>query len=207
LGGATADDLLLTDAGGSMKQALSHLLDDYLSAALFLLAYGASGSLRAAVGVTMVVAVVPVVWLALKRRPVAPLRWVSLGLVVALGAAAWFMQNPRFVMVRPSAVHFGLAAAMARSGWMSRYLNPPAQRNVPRPVVVAAGHAWAVLMAALGFTNLIIALYFDVRVWAWFVMVTSIGVKAGALALQYVVFRSFLRRQPIEAAAGGPSSE
>jgi intracellular septation protein len=188
-----------------MKQALSHLFDDYLSAGLFLLVYGASGSLRPAVGVTVVLAVVPVLRLVLKRRRVAPLRWMSLGLVLALGAAAWFTQSPRFIMARPSVVHFALAAAMSRGGWMFRFLNPPAQRNVPRAAVVAAGHAWAVLMAALGFTNLIIALYFDLAVWAWFVMAIAVGAKAAALALQFAVFRSFVRRQPIEAADGGPS--
>jgi hypothetical protein len=74
---------------------------------------------------------------------------------------------------------------------------------VPRAAIAAAGHAWAVLMAALGFTNLVIAIHFDLLVWAWFVLAIAIGSKAAALALQYAVFRSFLRRQPIEAAAGG----
>jgi intracellular septation protein len=183
-----------------MRQALSELIDDYLSALLFLVAYRVSGSLPVATGVAVLVGAVPVALRIAQRRPIGPLQWASLGLVFGLGVAAWLTANPRFVMARPSAVHFALAAAMSRSGWMRRYLNAPAQQNVPKTVVAAGGYAWAVLMAALGFTNLIIALYFDLATWAWFVMVVSIGAKIAALALQYAIFRTILRRQPARAA-------
>jgi intracellular septation protein len=189
-----------------MKQALAHLFDDFLSAVLFLIAYGATGNLRAAVGAAVLVGIAPVAWCVLRRQRVAALRWASLGLLLALGAAAWLGQSPRFIMARPSAVHFALAAAMSRGGWMFRHLNPPAQRNAPKAVIVAAGYAWAVLMAALGFTNLIIALYFDLATWAWFVTVISVGAKLAALALQFAVFRTIVRRRPAQATAGNAGS-
>jgi intracellular septation protein A len=184
-----------------MKQALWHLLDDLSSAILFLVAYAASGSLDVAIGVVVLFAVVPAVRLSLRRRRAEPLRWASLALVLALAGAAWLARSPRFIMARPSAVHLVLAAAMLRGGWMFAHLNATAQRNAPRGLVVATGYAWAVLMAALGFTNLIIALYFDLRVWGWFVAVVSPGAKIAALALQYAVFRSIVRRRSAQAAA------
>jgi intracellular septation protein len=189
-----------------MKQALSHLLDDFLSAVLFLVAYGATGSLSTAVAVAVLVGIVPAAWRVVQRRRVDALQWASLGLVLALGAAAWLGQSPRFIMARPSAVHFALAASMSRAGWMDRYLNAPAQQNVPKTMVVAAGYAWAVLMAAIGFTNLIIALYFDLRVWAWFVTLISVGAKLAALALQFAIFRTIVRRRLGRATAGAPTS-
>jgi intracellular septation protein A len=129
-----------------MQQALWHLLDDFLAAVLFLMVYGASHSLRGAVVAAVLVSVVPVAARGLERRRVELFKWMSLGLALALGAAAWFGQSPRFLMAKPSAVHFGLAVAMSRGGWMLRYLNTVAQQNVPKGVVVAAGYAWAVLM-------------------------------------------------------------
>jgi intracellular septation protein A len=187
-----------------MKQALWHILDDLLSAVWFLIAYGASGSLRVAVGITVLAALAPVSMRVLRQRRVEPLQWSSLGLMLALGAAAWLLGSPRFMMARPSAVHLALAAAMSRGGWMIPYLNATARDNVPKSVVVAAGHAWAVLMAALGLTNLIIALYFDLWVWAWYVTVISVGAKLAALALQYAVFRALVRRGLARAAAPQP---
>jgi intracellular septation protein len=178
-----------------MRQALAHLLDDFVSALLFLIAYEASGGLRVAVGITMLAALTPALWRVPQRRRVEPLQWSSLGMTLALGGAAWLFESPRFIMAKPSAVHFALAAAMCRGGWMIPHLNTTARQNVPRPVIVAAGYAWGVLMAALGFTNLIIALYFDLRVWAWFVTAISVGAKLAALALQYAVFRTLVRRR------------
>ena len=183
-----------------MKQALWHILDDFLSAVWFLIAYGASGSLRVAVGIAVLAALAPVSMRVLRQRRVEPLQWSSLGLMLALGAAAWLLGSPRFMMARPSAVHLALAAAMSRGGWMIPYLNAAARDNVPKPVVVGAGHAWAVLMAALGLTNLIIALYFDLWVWAWFVTVISVGAKLAALVLQFAVFRTLVRRRLARAA-------
>jgi intracellular septation protein len=189
-----------------MQRALAYLLGDYLSAIVFLAAYGASGRLRSAVGAAVLFGIVPILWRAWRYRRIEPLRWLNGALIVALGAAAWAAHTPRFVMARPSAVHFALAAAMSRGGWMFEYLNAPARDSVPRAVMVAAGYAWAVLMAALGFTNLIIALYFDVPTWAWFVAVISPGVKMAALALQFSVFRGFVRRRGGTAAAGDPEN-
>ena len=187
-----------------MKQALGHILDDFVSAVLFLIAYEASGSLRAAIGIALLAALTPVARRVLQRRRVEPLQWSSLGLMFALGTAAWLLESARFIMARPSAVHFALAAVMCRGGWMLPHLNTAARQNVPKPVVVAAGYAWAVLMAALGLTNLIIALYFDLRVWAWFVTLISVGAKLAALALQYAVFRTLVRRRLARAAGLHP---
>jgi intracellular septation protein len=184
-----------------MKQALWHLIEDLLSALLFLLVYADSGSLRVAIGAIVLFGVVPAARLVLRRRHVEPLRWASLGLVLVLAAAAWLAQSPRFIMARPSAVHFALAAVMTNGGWMHPHLNAIAQHNVPKGLVVATGYGWAVLMATLGFTNLIIALYFDLEAWAWFVAVISPGAKIAALALQYAVFRSIVRRRLAQAAA------
>ncbi len=187
-----------------MRQALGHILEDFVSAVLFVVAYGASGSLRGAVGIATLAALTPAAWSVLHRRRVEPWQWSSLGLSLALGAAAWFFGSPRFIMAKPSAVHLALAAAMCRGDWLSPQLNAAARQSVPKPVVVAASYAWAVLMAALGLTNLIIALYFDLKVWAWFVTAISVGAKFAALALQYAVFRTLVRRRLARAAALHP---
>ena len=49
-------------------------------------------------------------------------------------------------------------------------------------------------MAALRLANLVIAGYFDVATWAWFISVGAVGAKLAALAIQYAVFRTIVRR-------------
>src|SRR5271167_18102 len=158
-----------------MKQALWQLLNDFLSTILFVLVYALSGSLFAAAGVAVAAGLTQLARLRLMRRRIEPMQWMSLGLVVVLGGATLLMHSPRFMMLKPTIVHFAVAAVMLRRGWMIRYLPEVARRNVSEAIVVVAGYAWAGLLAALGLANLVIALDFDFATWAWFVSVGAIG--------------------------------
>ena len=183
-----------------MKQALRQLLSDFLSAILFLVVYAISGSLFAAAGIAVSAALVQFARLGLTRRRIEPMQWMSLGLVVVLGGATMLTQSPRFMMIKPTIVHFAVATVMLRRGWMLRYLPELVLQNVPEPTIVAAGYAWAALLAALGLTNLFIALRFDFTTWAWFISVGSVGAKLAAFAVQYGVFRAIVRQRIAQAA-------
>ena len=177
-----------------MKQAFRQLLSDFLSAILFLL-YAVSGGLFAAARIAVIAGLVQLAWLSLTRRRIEPMQWMSLGLVVVLGGATMLTQSPRFMMIKPTIVHFAVATVMLRRGWMLRYLPEVVLRNVPEPTIVAAGYAWAALLAVLGLTNLFIALRFDFITWAWFVSVGAGGAKLAAFALQYGIFRMIVRQR------------
>src|SRR5207302_400363 len=128
-------------------------------------------------------------------RRIEPMQWMILGLVVVLGTATILTESPRFMMVKPSIGHFAVAVIMLRRGWMIRYLPEIVTQNLPEPVIVAAGYAWAGLLAAIGIVNLGFAAYGDIVIWAWFISVGSIGAKIAAFALQYGVFRMMIRRR------------
>jgi predicted dienelactone hydrolase len=49
-------------------------------------------------------------------------------------------------------------------------------------------------MAALGLANIGFVLYGDLSAWAWFISIGAIGAKIAAFLLQYVVFRTIIRR-------------
>jgi len=176
-----------------VKHALGQLLSDFLSAILFLVVYALSGDLFAAAAIALAAGVAQFTRLKLTGRRVEPMQWMSLGPVVVLGGATMLTQSPRFIMVKPTIVHFAVAAVMLRRGWMIRYLPEIVLRNVPEPAIVAAGYGWAALLAAIGLVNLIIALHFDFVTWAWFVSVGAVGAKLVAFALQYGVFRTVIR--------------
>jgi intracellular septation protein len=184
-----------------VKQALRQSLSDFLSAILFLVVYALSGNLFAAASTAVTAALAQLAFIWLTRRRVEPMQWMSLGLVMVLGGATMLTQSPRFLMVKPTIVHFAVAAVMLRRGWMIRYLPEIVRQNVPEATIVAAGYAWAALLAALGLTNLIIALRFDFVTWAWFVSVGSVGAKLAAFALQYGIFRVIIRQRIVQSAA------
>ena len=184
-----------------MKQALWHLLSDLLTATVFLIAYAVSSDVRLSAGAGVVTGLVHAASFRLARRRSQAIKWADFGLLLTLGGATILTRDPRFMMVKPSLVHFGVAAGMFRRGWMVAYITAIARQNVPAAVIVATGYAWAVLMAALGLANAVIALDFDLTTWAWFILVGSVGAKLGAVALQYTVFRTIVRRRLAQPAA------
>ena len=183
-----------------MKQALRQLLGDFLSAILFLVVYVVSGSLFAAAGIAVAAGLAQLVRLKVAGRRIEPMQWMSMGLVVMLGGATMLTQSPRFMMIKPTIVHFAVAAVMLRRGWMLRYLPDIVLQNVPETTIVAAGYAWAGLLAALGLANLFIVLHLGFAAWAWFISVGSVGAKLTAFALQYGIFRAIVRQRIAQSA-------
>ena len=198
-----------------MRQAVSQLVSDFLSALFFLFVYLATGNIIAAAAIAIAAAVIQLGYVKFSGRHIEPMQWMSLGLVIVLSGASILTQSPRFVMLKPSIAHFAVAAVMLRRGWMTRYLPEIARQNLPENVPVIAGYAWAALLVGIGLANIAIALYADFATWAWFVSVGAVGIKIAAFLLQYAVFRILVRRNLIRtraaasegvAAAGGVSS-
>jgi intracellular septation protein len=177
-----------------MKQALRQLINDFLSAIFFFGVYSLTGSIAAGTAIAIAVGAAQFIRLKRARRAIEPMQWMSLGLVLVLGTATLLTQSPRFMMLKPSFVHFAIAAVMLRRGWMARYLPAIVHENVPETVIVGAGYAWAGLMIGLGIANVVIATQLDIKIWAWFISFGAIGAKLTALLLQYAVFRIMVRR-------------
>jgi intracellular septation protein len=189
----------------AMRTALVQLLSDFLSAIVFLIIYSGTGNLYLATGAAITTSLAQFAVAKIRSRPVDAMQWLILGMVVLLGSATLITQDSRFIMVKPSIVHFAIGAVMLRRGWMMRYLPPIARDNIPESVLVGAGYAWAVLMCGLGTLNIIITVTLPFAVWAWFISVGAIGAKIAAFLLQYVIFRTIIRRKLRGAAAGGPA--
>jgi intracellular septation protein A len=177
-----------------MKQALSHLFNDLLSALLFLAVYLTTANITAAAAVAITVGLTQIVVQRFTGRRIWPMQWISILVVIVLSAASIATQSPRFVMLKPSLGHFAIAAAMLKRGWMSRYLPEIALRYLPDNVLVVAGYAWAGLMVGLGLANMAIALWAPFAIWVWFISMGAIGAKVAAFVLQYAVFRTMIRR-------------
>jgi intracellular septation protein A len=189
-----------------MRTALVQLLSDFVSVIAFVIVYGSTDSLWLATGAAIAVSIAQFVLFKLRDQPVDAMQWLILGMVVVLGAAALITEDSRFVMVKPSIVHFAVGAVMLRRGWMMRYLPPVVRDNIPESVLVTSGYAWAALMFALGALNIAVALTLPFSVWAWFISVGAVGAKIVAFLVQYVVFRTIVRRTLNAAAARGPAT-
>jgi intracellular septation protein len=185
-----------------MRTALVQLLSDFLSALVFLIIYGSTGNIYVATGAAIAISLTQFAVLKIRGRRVDAMQWLVLGMVVVLGSAALITQDSRFIMVKPSIVHFAVGAVMLRRGWMMRYLPPIVRDNIPESIITGTGYVWAALMFTLGALNLVVALTLPFRIWAWFITVGVLGGKIVAFLVQYVIFHAIVRRKLREAAAG-----
>ena len=171
-----------------MKDVFGKLLTDFLSTIVFLTVYLTTGNVLLATSVAIAGAVAQVVYSRVKGEPLAFMTYASLALVIVLGSATLLTNDPRFVLAKPSIAHFAIGAIMLKRGWMLRYMPPLVSETIPEYVTVA-GYAWAVLMFALGLGTIAVASTGDLKLWAIYVSVVSVGAKVAAFAIQYAVFR------------------
>lgn len=179
-----------------MKDALQKLLVDFLSAIGFLVVYWASGSVIAATCVAIAVAITQFIHAKVSGRPLSIMTGASLGLAVVLGVATLMTNDARFVLMKPSLVHFAIGAIMLRPGWLLRYLPPIVTETIPQ-TVTAIGYSWAALMFVLGAGVIVTALTGDMWWWGFYVSVIAIGAKIVMFAITYVIFRVSVRRAMI----------
>ena len=93
------------------------------------------------------------------------MEWLSLFLVIAAGAATAMTDDPRFVLLKPTAIYVIVGVVMLKRGWMNRYL-PTIARAVAPDVAVVVGFLWAGLMFVSAAVNAFIALTCSVTTWA-----------------------------------------
>jgi intracellular septation protein A len=173
------------------------LLLDFLGAIVFaaLLALGVNVTTAALAGVGVVVAQVAIQLV--RKKPVAPLQWLSLVLVISTGAATMITHDPRFVMAKPSVIYALVGVVMLKRGWMLRYVPPIAAGHVT-DVMTAFGYVWAGLMFATGAANAVVAVGWP-QWWPAFIAVVPLGSKAVLFAVQYLCVRTVAKRRILAA--------
>jgi len=184
-----------------MQTALYQLAEDFLSTIVFLIVYFVSGELYLAVIVAIVVGIGQFIALKRRGRTLDVMAWLALTMAIVLGGATLITNDSRFIMAKPSVVHFAVAMVMLRRGWLARYMPDIVKQNVPERVLVGWGYGWAALMVVLGLLNLYVAGYYSIDVWAWFISVVAVGAKVVMFLIQFVVIRLQVRRNLRLAAA------
>ena len=171
-----------------MKDVFLRLGTDFFSSILFAAIYFATGNIALATGVGIAGAVFQAIRARIKGSELGFMTWASLGLVIVLGTATLFTNDPRFVLAKPSIAHFAIGAIMLKRDWMLRYVPPIVSETIPEYVTIA-GFCWAALMFALGLGTIAIAMTGDIKLWAIYVSFVAVGAKIAAFAIQYVSFR------------------
>ena len=183
----------------SFLYAIRPLLLDFLSTIVFvvLVALKVDPTIAAASGIA--IGVGQVVFLKATQRPIAPLQWMGLGLVVVFGTASLLTHDLRFLMVKPTVIYLLVGGVMLQRGWMLRYM-PPVAAGHGEDIMIAFGYVWAGLMIVTAVANAIVAVAFTNH-WVQFMAIFPMASKLILFAVQYATTRSIVRQRVLAARA------
>lgn len=189
----------------SFLYAVRPIATDLAATLVFYAVLASTGDPRAAALSGIALGVSQLAFTKWRRRPVPPLQWASLGLIVALGALTILTRDPRFVLVKVTIFYGAFGATMLRPGWMARYIPTVANGHLPERLVGNFERLWAGLMLGTGALNLVLAFTADARTAANVMAPMAAGSKIALFAIQYALFRSIARpriKAAIDRAAG-----
>jgi len=155
------------------------LFFDFLPILLFFVAYKTSGIYVAtAVAIAASLTLVGYTWL--RTRKVEPMQLVSLGLIVVFGGATLWLQNPLFIMWKPSILYILFAAAFLGSQFIGdktlveRMMG--SLMSAPQVIWRQVNIAWVSFFIALAVLNLYVAYNFDEATWVNFKLFGLMGI-------------------------------
>ena len=171
----------------NLLHAARPLANDLFSSLLFAALVALGVDTQVATLTAMGVGLAHVILWRVLGRPVAPLQWASLALVLTFGTLGLFLHDSRFLMAKPTVIYLILTIMMLKRGWMLRYM-PPISIGHGETSMIAFGYAWAGLMALTGVANLVVAVQFP-HLWPAFLAIFPTVSKIGLFAVQYAFMR------------------
>ncbi|RZJ09852.1 MAG: septation protein A [Rubrivivax sp.] len=122
--------------------------------------------------VVMVATLAQAAVLKLRGQKIDLMLWISLVLVVTLGAATVWFHNETFIKWKPTGLYWSVALAL----WMSQVLFGKnlvrgllgKQMELPEAIWLRLNRIWVLFFAALGVLNLYVAYNFSTSAWANF---------------------------------------
>ena len=184
----------------AFKLAGSH--HDQASALAATLHYTASDPKQLPILIATAVAIVATVfqisWVLLRHGKVDTMLWVSLGLITVLGGATLLLQDPTFIIWKPTALYWLFALVLAVSQLffgknLIRSMMHQAQLELPDPVWVRLNFAWVVFFTGMGVLNLYVAFNYSQETWVDFKLFGATG-----LMLVFMVAQGFMLAKYIE---------
>jgi intracellular septation protein len=159
--------------------------------------------------VMTIVTLVQVAVLKATRRPVHLMLWITFALVIVLGGATIWFQNPLFIKWKPSLAYWSLGLAF----WASRLFGKNLLREMlgselelPTSVWQRLNFAWIAFLGLMGLINLYVAYAFSTATWASFKVFGATGLMLAFSIGQVIYLSRYLKPQVGDSKPPGPAS-
>jgi len=165
------------------------LLFDLLPLILFFAAFKLA-DLYVATAVAIAASIAQIAWLRLRKRPIEPMPWASLIIIVVFGGMTLVLRDETFIKWKPTVLYLSFALALGVARWALRRNLIAAmmggQVRLPAAIWDRMNLAWIVFFAAMAVLNLYIAYNFPTELWVNFKTFGTL-----ALTVLFVIGQAF----------------
>jgi intracellular septation protein len=147
-----------------------HFLAEYFPLILFFVAFKVA-DIYVATAVAIVASIAQIIYFRVRRGRVAPMHWMSLGIIVVFGGATLLLHDETFIKWKPTVLYwlFAMVLLVGRVVFRRNLIAALLPDLVlPEPLWGRITWAWVAFLAAMGAANLYIAANFTTDVWVNF---------------------------------------
>ena len=153
-------------------------LFDLFPVILFFVAFKLT-DIYVATGVAIAASCAQIGWLAIRRKRIDPMLWVSFAVIVLFGGATLALQNETFIKWKPTVLYwlFASSLAVAALGFRKNLIRSMLGKQVvlPEPVWARLQWSWVGFFTFMGGANLYVAFNFSTDLWVNFKLFGGMG--------------------------------
>jgi len=135
----------------------------------FFVAYVAA-DIFVATAAVIVATVGQVGWLWLRKRPIEPMLWMTLAIVLVFGGLTIYLHDNRFILWKPTILYWLFSTVIAGAALFLRRnliqaMYAKAELRLPDAIWARLNWSWSIFFALLGIANLYVAFNFPESTW------------------------------------------
>jgi intracellular septation protein len=176
-------------------------LFDLLPVFLFFVAFKFAG-IYVATAVAIGASFLQIGLLALLKRKIEPMLWISLAIIVVFGGATLVLRDETFIKWKPTVLYWLFGTVLAGSALLFRRnlvrAMLTAQVRLPDPVWARLNWSWVAFFAFMGAANLLVALNFSTDQWVDFKLFGGTGLMVIFVVVQAMFLARHVQEEPGE---------
>lgn len=152
-----------------------------------------------ATAVLMIVTVLQIAWMLARKQTVEKRHWLTLAVILVLGAVTLVLRNDMFIKFKPTVLNFAIAAVFLGSQWVGK--ENLTQRmlgkvfDMPPNLWTKLNAAWVLFFAFSGLINAIVAVRASNDFYIGFKLWGLMGMTFAFMIAQFVVLRRYVRQE------------
>lgn len=150
-----------------------------------------------ATALAIVATIGQVLWLALRRKPIDKMLWISLAIIVVMGGLTLAFRDPTFIKWKPTVLYWAFGAVLLGADlFLGRNLIQAAAKGqilLPPAIWTRLNWSWVGFFVFMGVLNLYVAFNYSEETWVKFKLIGGMGLMVvfalaqGAYAARHAI--------------------